>query len=101
MAMAMAEAKHETRGRKKIHHLEIHPGKNGGHAVHHHHVHTDGHYSEPEIHVFGESEGHEMMKHIAKHAKVKDGWPGENEAEEKAEEGSYEHEDEEEGFKEK
>lgn len=99
--MAMAEVKHERGKYKKLHHIEIHPGKSGGHAIHHHHHQDGGEYREPEVHIFGEDEGHEALKHIAKHAKIKDGWPGENEAEERAEEGTYEREDEEEGFKEK
>ena len=99
MAYAQAVMEHgsERRGRRKLHHLEVHPAHNGGHAVHHHYHQGDGAYREPAVHVFGPEEGHEMMKHIAKHAKVKDGWPGENEAEEKAEAGSYVREDEEEG----
>ena len=80
--MALAESrmeKHETRGRKKLHHLEVHPAHNGGHMVMHHY-HSSGAYQEPATHVFGPDQGHEMMAHIAKHAKVKMG-----EAEEKAE----------------
>ena len=62
--------KPETRGRKKLHHLEIHPAKNGGHMVMHHFASDNG-YQEPATHVFGPEQGEEMMDHVAKHAKVK------------------------------
>lgn len=71
--MAYAEVKvekKEARGRKKLHHIEIHPAKNGGHMVQHHY-HHDMTYHEPEHHVFGPEQGEEMMAHVMKHAKVK------------------------------
>ena len=70
MAHAMATMeKQETRGRKKLHHLEIHPAKNGGHMVMHHFAGNGG-YQEPATHVFGPEQGAEMMAHVMKHAKV-------------------------------
>lgn len=68
-SMAMME-KAEPRGRKKLHHMEIHPAKNGGHMVMHHFASGSG-YQEPQTHVFGPEQGEEMMAHVAKHAKVK------------------------------
>lgn len=70
MAHSMAQMeKPETRGRKKLHHLEIHPAKNGGHMVMHHY-HSERGYMEPATHVFGPEQGEEMMAHVMKHAKV-------------------------------
>ena len=94
MAHAMATVeREETRGRKKLHHLEIHPAKNGGHMVMHH-FSSDRGYQEPATHVFGPDEGEEMMAHVAKHAKVKMSEP--EEKEEQAELHGHEMADEEE-----
>jgi hypothetical protein len=68
----VAEKKHE------LHHLEIHPAKNGGHTVHHHFMPKPASRSgafmgpeEPEHHVFGPEEGHEMLAHVAHHLGIK------------------------------
>lgn len=61
----------------KLHHIEIHPGKDGGHKVIHHHERSmgrDGKASSgfsygpmQEVeHYFGKGEDHEMMAHIEK-----------------------------------
>ena len=69
--MAYAEVtmdKNAPRGRKKLHHLEVHPTANGGHVVeHHHHPPHDGNVDR---HSFGPGDGHEALAHIAKHAKI-------------------------------
>lgn len=63
---------------KKLHHIEIHPGKNGGHRVVHEYerrpAKRDGAMSggmymerpEPEEHLFGEGEDQKVMAHVAK-----------------------------------
>lgn len=57
----------EKKPKKEISHMRITEGEKGGHSVEHHFTH----YShEPESHVFGKSEGNEMLLHIAKHAHV-------------------------------
>lgn len=57
----------ERKPPKKISHLEIHEGENGGHVIRH--VHT--HYEHPTVeHIFGASEGGAAMKHIAEHANI-------------------------------
>ena len=66
---------------KKLHHIEIHPAENGGHTVQHHYKEEmsrsrDAHagmmmrHVEPEHHVFGPDEGHEMLAHVANHLNV-------------------------------
>ena len=58
--------------------MEIEPAENGGHTVTHHlkpkmTKSRDAHsgmamgYQEPEKHVFGADEGHEMLAHVANH----------------------------------
>ena len=67
----IAEAK-TARGRaaKKLHHIEVHPAKNGGHTVQHHY-HSDGMaYHEPDIFAFGE--GPETISHLMDHLGVKE-----------------------------
>lgn len=72
---------------KSIRSMEIEPAENGGHTVTHrykgmpHHSSTMGMsmaYQEPESHVFGANEGHEMLAHIANHLAI----PEEHEMEE-------------------
>jgi hypothetical protein len=52
---------------KQLHHMEVHEGEDGGHLIVHHY-HEDGimHHMPKEF-MFGREEGHEAMKHIAKH----------------------------------
>ena len=61
-------------GRKKLHHIRIHP-VDGGHMVTHH-AHSGEQYG-PEheekpykTHLFGEGEGAAMMEHVARHVKA-------------------------------
>ena len=64
---------------KVIRRIEIEPAANGGHTVTHHYKESVTHskknglmprYEEPEQHVFGEGEGHEMLAHVANHLKI-------------------------------
>jgi hypothetical protein len=54
---------------KALAHLRISPAENGGHVVEHHFTHYD---HEPEQHVFGKGQGHEMLAHVAQHMGVTD-----------------------------
>ena len=57
----------------KLHHMEIHPAKNGGHTVEHYFESKpskSGAFREmppPEKHVFGADESGKMMAHVSKH----------------------------------
>jgi hypothetical protein len=62
----------------QIRRIEIEPAENGGHTVTHHykeeprknsrsHAGVAMEYHEPEHHVFGKEEGHEMLAHLANH----------------------------------
>jgi hypothetical protein len=79
----VAEEKKEHREVRKI---EIEPSENGGFTVTHHnkpkmskdskaHSGMSIGYEEPEHHVFGKGEGHEMLAHVANHLGIdeKDG----------------------------
>ena len=68
--------------KKAIRRMEIEPAENGGHMVTHHFKETPSHsskmgmsmaYQEPEKHVFGPEEGHEMLAHIANHLEIPEG----------------------------
>ena len=59
---------------KKIRRMEIEPAENGGHTITHHFKESPTHssksgmgmsYTEPERHVFGPEDGHEMLAHVA------------------------------------
>jgi hypothetical protein len=59
---------------KQIRKMEIEPAENGGHTVTHYYRESPTHssskgmgmrYVEPESHVFGKSEGHAMLAHVA------------------------------------
>ena len=60
--------------------IEIVPAENGGHTVTHHmkpKMRVDGRshsgmtqYVEPQHHVFGKNEGHEMLRHLAEHLEI-------------------------------
>jgi hypothetical protein len=65
--------------KKEIRRMDIEPAENGGHTVIHHYkpVQREGKhgmmpeaYVEPEHHVFGADEGHEMLAHIANHLEI-------------------------------
>lgn len=66
---------------ERLKRMEIEPAENGGHTVTHHkkdkmtrdrcaHSGMSMGYQEPERHVFGPHEGHEMLAHIANHLNV-------------------------------
>lgn len=68
--------------KRELRRIEIEPAENGGHTVTHHYKETPSHssksgmgmqYHEPEHHVFGEHEGHEMLAHIANHLSIPEG----------------------------
>ena len=76
MAKEMGDSKTPAMG--NIERMEIRPAENGGHVVTHHmkakmgrdsksHSGMSMGYSEPEMHVFGKDEGHEMLAHVANH----------------------------------
>lgn len=97
----MREARSPARpkGRKALHHIEVHHGKNGGHVVKHvfemKFKDGDGAYGpapEPEEHVFGASEGKEALAHIQKHAKIHATEPEEEERATGAEEAAADEE---------
>lgn len=84
--MKMAKGERQMKP-KKLHHMEVKEAENGGHVITHHFDNSmsgDG-YHDPEQHVFGESEGHEAMNHIAEHANIKMSEPSESEGEETGE----------------
>lgn len=64
--------------KKEIRRMEIEPAENGGHTVTHHYkeMTKEGRhgiqisYVEPEHHVFGADEGHEMLAHVANHLDI-------------------------------
>jgi hypothetical protein len=78
---------HKGKTMEKHHELrkmEIEPAENGGHTVTHHkkpkmskdrhsHAGMSMGYEEPEHHVFGKDEGHEMLAHIANHLGISEG----------------------------
>jgi hypothetical protein len=53
---------------KKLDHMRIHKGQDGGHIVEHH---FSGYEHQPERFPFGDTEGAAMMEHVAQHAGVK------------------------------
>lgn len=64
---------------KKIRRMEIEPAQNGGHTVTHHYKEMPSHsskngmsmsYTEPETHVFGADQGHDMLAHVANHLAI-------------------------------
>lgn len=83
----------EKKESRKLLRIEIEPAENGGHTVRHHYKEESrrdsrshsgifvGH-SEPEHHVFGPHEGHEMLAHVANHLNVPEPDVNEDEGEE-------------------
>jgi hypothetical protein len=76
----MAEEKKEHR---EVRRIVIEPSENGGHTVSHEykpkmsrdrgaHSGMSMGYEEPERHVFGAGEGHEMLAHVANKLNVKE-----------------------------
>lgn len=71
----------EKKEHRKLVRMEIEPAENGGHTVRHHYkeeMRRDSRshagimvgHSEPEHHVFGPHEGHEMLAHVANHLHI-------------------------------
>jgi hypothetical protein len=69
----------KTPSMHSIERMEIRPAENGGHVVTHHMKSKPMHsskmgmgmqYQEPETHVFGAGEGHEMLAHVANHLDI-------------------------------
>ena len=64
--------------KKEMRRMEIEPAEGGGHLVTHHYKDMQreskhgmmSSYVEPERHVFGEDEGHEMLAHVANHLEI-------------------------------
>jgi hypothetical protein len=51
-------------GKRRLHHIEVHPAKNGGHTVEHHYTQDDGlTYREPDVYAFQNAK--ETLKHLA------------------------------------
>lgn len=73
---------------KEMRRMEIEPAENGGHTVTHHYKESmregkhgiQSSYVEPEHHVFGADQGHEMLAHVANHLAI----PEPNEPDESA-----------------
>lgn len=74
---------------ERLKRMEIEPAENGGHTVTHHgkpkmtkdrnaHSGMAMGYQEPERHVFGKGEGHEMLAHVANHLGIDEKDEGEN-----------------------
>ena len=85
--------------KREMRRMEIEPAENGGHTVTHHYRETPTHsgkggvqmaYQEPEHHVFGADQGHEMLAHLANHLNIPEGKKMEAPEKESAEEtGGY------------
>ena len=53
---------------KQLHHLEMRGGESGGVSVEHHFTNYE---HKPEMHVFGDGDGHMLAAHIEKHLGIK------------------------------
>jgi len=74
----------EHKGKPKLHHLEIHKGKNGHKVVHVHHHSMGPMGMEPSDdveHYFSKDQGEELLAHIEKHAGISTGAGTASEAE--------------------
>lgn len=78
-----SKSQRAARSKKTLDHLRIKPAENGGHIVEHHFEH-EGHYHEPEPHVFGAGEHEKMLAHVANALKLPE--PG---AEEEKQDGGH------------
>ena len=65
------EAVKDRTSEKKLDHLRIYPGEDGGHTVEHHYSEDGLILHRPKTHVFGKDEGLDLMSHIADAAGVK------------------------------
>lgn len=70
-----AKAKPRKAGPKELRSIEIEKGEGGGHTVTHRFKQNDGGpYHESEgPHIFGESEGKQLMAHLVEHLGIKVG----------------------------
>jgi hypothetical protein len=80
-AHAYKEAHTPPAGTKKLRHLLVKEGEDGGHVVEHHYHESGMVYHKPKEYAFGKDEGEDVMAHIAKHAHIRHA----SKAEEKAE----------------
>lgn len=53
---------------KELEHIRLTPAENGGAVAEHHFTHYE---HKPEMHVFGDGEGHKLAAHIEKHLGIK------------------------------
>jgi hypothetical protein len=68
---SVARIREKMKGGKRVRSIEIEPAENGGHTVTHHFTSgSTAAYAEPERHVFGAHEGHEMLAHVANHLEI-------------------------------
>lgn len=56
---------------KRLDHLRVSQGEDGGHVVEHHYAEDGMQYHKPKSHVFGKDEGMDAIAHIAKHSNIK------------------------------
>lgn len=67
-AMVATNKNRERKPPKVLEGIMVKPGENGGHIAEHHFTS----YEHPhESHVFGESEGNELIDHLSKHLNIK------------------------------
>lgn len=64
------EAKTPTSGGKKLHHIEMKEGEEGGHVVTHHYTEDGMMYHKPKEYAFGADEGEDVISHVRKHMHV-------------------------------
>ena len=64
------EAKTPTSGGKKLHHIEMREGEDGGHVVTHHYAEDGMVYHHPKEYAFGADEGEDVINHVRKHMHV-------------------------------
>lgn len=77
--MTEAEGKSKAHGKdggKKLDHIRISKGANGGHVVEHHYASNGPSYNEPEKYAFGDDDGDEMIAHVKQHMGVSAGDKG-------------------------
>ena len=56
----------DREGKKRLHHVEVHPGKNGGWTVEHHYSEDGGMmFHEPDLYAF--SNAKEALQHLSSH----------------------------------
>lgn len=58
----------ERKAPKVLEEIRLREGENGGHIAEHH---FEGYEHKPEPHIFGASEGNDLLSHIATHMHIK------------------------------